>query len=122
MKGAELYPVMDGFRIIPEEPFEDGFMIAAKADRVLPHEPHRKPIQHTLRIRSPIDVVAEIHLNCIINRPASEIILNPVDCLGQQVGAAVNITYGVDSHTRGHRSWDRPWLMERTGSHRRSSS
>lgn len=76
MKRAELRPVMDGSRIIPEKRFEDRFMVAAQANRVPLHQPNRELINYALRIRAAVDVVTEIDFESALDGPPLKILID----------------------------------------------
>ena len=52
-------------------------------------------------MRPAIDVIADVDLDCGSDRATRAIILDPLDHIVEQVGAAVNVAYGINSRIGG---------------------
>lgn len=89
----------DRFGIV-KELFQKLFVIAAQANRVSSHHTHCKLVDDIFRIRPAVDVITEKHFNRMWNRPSMNVLVDAIQCLGKQIGAAVNIADRIDSRLR----------------------
>src|SRR5437868_3060582 len=111
--------MIESIRVLVEECLEYGFVIAAQANGVPTDKTNREKIEHAARIGPAIDVVAEIDLDNVLNRPAAGIVIDAGDGLRQQVRSSMNIAHGVDARVRRHGGVDRSRIMVNSaGSHR----
>jgi len=100
MQRAELRPVMNGSRIIPEKRFKYCFMVAAQANCVPLHQPDRELVNYALRIRAAIDVVAEIDFERVLDGPSLKILIDAKYGFSEQVGPAVDVSDSIDARIR----------------------
>ena len=85
---------------ISEKRLQQRFMISAQAYSALLNNAPCKGFDHVLRLRATINVVTDIDFNRCSNRTTGPIVVNALNDVVQQVGAAVNVTDGIDSGIR----------------------
>ena len=98
LHAAQSLPVTKDGRIL-KEMLHDTLVIATQANRAISNQPDRQQIDHGLRMRAAIDVVAEIDFDRMLDRPAPDVVINACDDLAQQVGPAVDIADCIDART-----------------------
>jgi len=59
----------------------------------------RQRLDHVFRLRTTIDVIADINLNNMCDRAAYNIILDPLYHIVQEIGPTMNIPNGINSGT-----------------------
>lgn len=96
LHASQLLPVLQDSRVL-NEAFQYGLMIAAQANRAIRDEPDRQQVDHAPGMRPAIDVVAKINFDLMRDRSPSDVIVDALDYLAQQIGPAVDIANGVDS-------------------------
>ena len=96
LHAAQLLPVVEDGRIL-KETFHHGFVVATQANRAIRNQPDRQQIDHCPGTRPAIDIVAEIDLDRMCDRSASDVIVDTSDYLTQQVGPTVDIANGIDA-------------------------
>jgi hypothetical protein len=75
-------------------------VITTQANRTIPYQPHSEQIDDIAGIRPAIDIIAEINLDRVSNRPASLVIVDAFERFHQEVGATVNVADAVDACIR----------------------
>lgn len=100
LHAAQLLPVLQDGRIL-QKTFHHSFVVAAQAHRAIGDEPHREQIEHRSRVRSAIDIVAEIDFDRMRDRPAPYVVVDARNYFAQQIGAAVDVTDRIDACIRG---------------------
>ena len=94
-------------------------MITAQANGVPTHKANCEKIEYAARVGPAIDIVAEIHLDNVLDGTPPGIVIDARDGLRQQVRASMNIAYGVDARVRRHGGIDcSRVMMGSAGSHR----
>ncbi len=73
------------------------FMISTQAHSAFLNNAPCQRFDHILRLRTTVDIIADIDFNRCSHRTAGPIIVNSPDNVAQQVGAAMNIADGIDS-------------------------
>src|SRR5690349_10091027 len=69
LHAAQWQPVLQNGRIL-KEPFHHGLVVATQANRAIGNQPNREQIDHRFRLRTAINVVAEINLDRMRDRSA----------------------------------------------------
>lgn len=100
LHAAQLLPVLQDGRVL-QKTFHHGFVVAAQAHGVIGDEPHREQIEHRARVRSAIDIVAEIDFDRMRDRPAPHVVVDARNYFAQQIGAAVDVADRIDACIRG---------------------
>jgi hypothetical protein len=96
LQRAQLPPMGKGAGV-PKEFLHQGLVVAAQADRVIFDHADSQLVDDGLRIRTAIDVIAQINLDHVLNRPAPDILVDAYDSLCQQIGPAVDIADRIDA-------------------------
>ena len=99
LHAADLQPGTETGRIA-KEVFHQALVVATQANGAIFDQPDRQHIDHGLRIRAAIDVIAQINFNRMRDRPALQVIINACKGFSQQVGATVDIADRVDANVR----------------------
>ena len=116
LHAAELPPMTEEVGV-SKKIFQHGFMVATQAHRTIFNQPNGQQINHRLRIRTAIDVIAQINFDRVLYRPTSKVIFNARDGLHQQVGPAVDVADSIDSRICRRRSGNRSRVGGRRWSH-----
>src|SRR5207249_1883035 len=98
LKRAQLLP-MGKKALVSKKAFHQGFVIAAQAHRAIFDDTDSERVDDGFRIRSAVDVIAQINLDSVLNRPAPDIVIDTCDNLHQEIGAAVDIADGIDARS-----------------------
>ena len=99
LHAAQLLPVLENGGIL-KEAFHHGLVVAAQAHRAIGDESHREQIEHGSRMRSAINIVAEIDFDRMRDRSAPDVVVDARNDFVQQIGASVDVTDRIDARIR----------------------
>ena len=105
LHAADLQPWTETGRIA-KEALHQALVVAAQANGAIFDQPDCQHIDHGLRIRAAVDVVAQIDLNGMRDRSALQVVIDACKDFSQQVGAAVDIADRIDANVRRCRGGD----------------
>lgn len=94
-----MYPVPDRLRI-GEKTLKHVFVIASKADGAMPNHSNRKEINDASGIGAAVDVIAEIDLDRMRDRPPLQVLVDAIDEFGQKIVAPMDVADGIDANIR----------------------
>lgn len=99
MQGAESPPRLE-FDSAEQETLHQRLVIAAQADGTAPDHADGQRVDHRAGMRPAVDIVAEIDLDGVPDRPARQVFVDSGKSFRHEIGAAMNITDGIDARVQ----------------------
>jgi len=96
LPASDIKPGMKSGRI-GEKSFQQRLMIATQTDSALLSDAPCQRFDHFFRMGTAVDIIADIDFDRSSYRATGPIIVNSLNDLAQQIGAPVNVAYGIDS-------------------------
>jgi hypothetical protein len=81
-------------------------MISLEEQHIVPSPARYQQVDDLPRVRAAVDVITEEDLNWVGDRPCFEIVIDAHKKLGQQIGAPVYVSDGINAPTGGD-AWPR---------------
>ncbi len=96
LQPSEQPPPIENGRVV-EEVRDIGFVVAFEADELAGAAARHQHIQDLAGLRAAVDVIADKHFDRALGRIACTIRIDAREQLGQEIGAAVDVTDGIDA-------------------------